>query len=60
MTVVDARVDYLDLEDLNNFELGSQDLWDTLTKKRQTFHQGEQKETKFSSSRTTRGCHLRG
>ena len=34
MTVVDARVDYLDLEDLNNFELGSQDLWDTLTKKR--------------------------
>ena len=37
VTVVYARVDYLYLEDLNNFELGSQDLWDTLTKKR---HQG--------------------
>ena len=48
MTVVHSRVDFLELEDLNHFELGTQDLWDELTKQntkmRQTFKQGSSKK----------------
>ena len=46
VTTVHARVNYLDLEDLNNFELGSHDLWETLTKLniKKNFHQGESRK----------------
>jgi hypothetical protein len=47
ITVVHSRVSYLNLEDINAFELGSDDLWETLTrlniKNRNTFLPGQAK-----------------
>ena len=47
LTKVHTRVDYLSLEDINSFELGSNDPWDNLTDlnrlNRQSFKQGESK-----------------
>jgi hypothetical protein len=47
VTVLHSRVTYLSLEDINNFELGADDLWETLTKlnvkQRNTFQPGHTK-----------------
>ena len=47
LTTVHTRVDYLSLDDINSFELGTNDLWNNLTDlnrlNRQTFKQGDSK-----------------